>query len=90
MREVDARPAWSTSIFGVVSSAQPTESSIGFVECGSVKHCAEEEREEVAVVAEPVVDVVLRPTFVGVERLVERIATRSLGRRRAPAGRLAR
>jgi hypothetical protein len=30
--------SWSASTSGVVSSAQPTASSIGFVECGSVKH----------------------------------------------------
>ena len=39
--------SWSDERLRVVSSAQPTPSSIGFVECGSVKHCADEELEEV-------------------------------------------
>ncbi len=41
----------ATSVSGVVSRPQPTQSSIGFVECGSVKHLREEELEEAAVVA---------------------------------------
>ena len=54
-----------------VSSPQPTASSIGFVECGSVRAC-DMKNSTNPVVAEPVVRVVLRPALVGVERLVER------------------
>ena len=63
----------ATSVSGVVSRPQPTQSSIGFVECGSVNIWREEELEEAAVVPQPVVAVVLRPALVGVEPLVPRV-----------------
>ena len=37
-RQVDAGVVVREHVGGRVSSAQPTASSIGFVECGSVKH----------------------------------------------------
>ena len=49
------RGARRCSVSGVVSSPQPTQSSICFVECGSGKQLPEEELEEAAVVAQPVV-----------------------------------
>ena len=48
----------------------PTQSSICFVECGSVKHLREEELDEARVVAPPVVRVVLLPALVGLELVV--------------------
>ena len=61
----------SASVSGVVSSAQPTQSSICLVECGSLKHLAKKNSRKPEVVPLPVVAVVLGPALVGVERLVE-------------------
>ncbi len=55
------------SVSASVSSPQPTASSIGFVECGSVTHCEMKNSTKPAVVAEPVVGVELRPALVRVE-----------------------
>ena len=66
-----------SSVSASVSSAQPTASSICFVECGSLKHLAEEELGVPAPVAKPVVPVLLGPALVGVEHRVERVATGS-------------
>ena len=62
-----------TSVCGVISCAQPTQSSICLVECGSENILREEELDEVVVAAaEPVVLVVLGPALGGVQRLVPR------------------
>ena len=72
------------SVSGVVSSPHATQSSICFVECGSRKTSREEELEEVAVVAQPVVAVVLRPALVG-RRARSSKPTRARSRRRDQA-----
>ena len=70
VRRRDAARTCATSVSAVVSSPQPTASSIGFVECGSVNICAMKNSTKSAVVAQPVVLVVLRPALVGVELVV--------------------
>ena len=54
------------------SSAQPTASSIAFVEWGSEVISAKKNRAKSGVVAPPVVAVVLRPALVGRQLVVER------------------
>ena len=75
-----SRPAVvSTSVDGAISCAQPTQSSICLVECGSVNISAKKNRTEVVVVAvEPVVLVVLRPAPGGVDAVAP--ASRRRGR----------
>ena len=73
---VSSRAKLRSSVSASVSSAQPTASSICFVECGSVKHLAEEELGVPAPVAQPVVAVLLGPALVGVEHVVERVRDR--------------
>ena len=58
------------SVSASVFAPQPTASSVGFVECGSVA-AAEEEFEEPGVVAPPGVAVVAGPAGVGVELRIE-------------------
>ena len=70
---------------GADSSAHSRQSSICFVECGSEKTLAEEELEEAAVVAAPVVAVVPRPALVAAEVLLERSTARPRSRAAAPA-----
>ncbi len=74
----------SARVCGVVSSAQPMQSSICLLEWGSVKALREEELQEAQVVARPVVAVVLGPALVGFERVLERrdVALRVVGGQR--------
>ena len=85
-RESPALRAVRIRASGVVSSAQPMQSSICLVECGSVNRCAEEELEEAAEVGEPRVAVHLVPALVVGMVGVEVDVTPSVARREGQHG----